>query len=54
MRQVAISRAEKFNGADLVRYEHHYERSYPIRGQQTNATLTPIPAAAATDVIDAT
>ena len=73
MHQVAISTADKFNGADLgIRqewvplfdkygvdlvvcgHEHHYERSHPIRGQQSNATLTPIPAAVATDVIDTT
>jgi hypothetical protein len=73
MHQVAISTADKFNGADLgIRqewvplfdkynvdlvvcgHEHHYERSHPIRGQQSNATLTPIPAATATDVIDTT
>jgi hypothetical protein len=73
MHQVAISTADKFNGADLgIRqewlplfdkyavdlvvcgHEHHYERSHPLRGQQTNATLTPIPAATATDVIDTT
>ncbi|GAC1448225.1 MAG: hypothetical protein PVSMB8_07170 [Vulcanimicrobiaceae bacterium] len=43
-------------GVDLVvcGHEHHYERSHPIRGQQSNATLTPIPAATATDVIDTT
>jgi 3',5'-cyclic AMP phosphodiesterase CpdA len=43
-------------GVDLVvcGHEHHYERSHPIRGRQANATLTPIPAAAATDVIDTT
>ena len=35
-------------------HEHHYERSHPIRGQQRNATLTPIPAATATDAIDTT
>jgi 3',5'-cyclic AMP phosphodiesterase CpdA len=71
MHQVAISTADKFNGADLgIReewvplfdkygvdlvvcgHEHHYERSHPIRGQQSNATLTPVPAATATDVID--
>jgi hypothetical protein len=71
MHQVAISTADKFNGADLgIReewvplfdrygvdlvvcgHEHHYERSHPIRGHETNATLTPIPAATATDVID--
>jgi hypothetical protein len=41
-------------GVDLVvcGHEHHYERSHPIRGRQSNATLTPIPAATATDVID--
>jgi 3',5'-cyclic AMP phosphodiesterase CpdA len=73
MHQVAISTADKFNGADLgIReewgplfdkygvdlvvcgHEHHYERSHPIRGRQQNATLTPIPAATATDVIDTT
>jgi 3',5'-cyclic AMP phosphodiesterase CpdA len=73
MHQVAISTADKFNGADLgIRqewvplfdrygvdlvvcgHEHHYERSHPIRGQQSNSTLTPIPAATATDVIDTT
>jgi hypothetical protein len=71
MHQVAISTADKFNGADLgIReewvplfdkyrvdlvvcgHEHHYERSHPIRGQESNATLTPVPAATATDVID--
>jgi hypothetical protein len=43
-------------GVDLVvcGHEHHYERSHPIRGRQVNATLTPIPAATATDVIDTT
>jgi hypothetical protein len=43
-------------GVDLVvcGHEHHYERSHPIRGRQGNATLTPIPAATATDVIDTT
>jgi 3',5'-cyclic AMP phosphodiesterase CpdA len=41
-------------GVDLVvcGHEHHYERSHPIRGQQHNATLTPIPVATRTDVID--
>jgi hypothetical protein len=33
-------------------HEHHYERSHPIRGRQTNPTLTPIPAATRTDVVD--
>jgi hypothetical protein len=43
-------------GVDLVvcGHEHHYERSHPIRGRETNATLTPIVAATATDVIDTT
>jgi hypothetical protein len=43
-------------GVDLVvcGHEHHYERSHPIRGRQANATLTPIPASTATDVIDTT
>jgi 3',5'-cyclic AMP phosphodiesterase CpdA len=73
MHQVAISTADKFNGADLgIRqewlplfdkygvdlvvcgHEHHYERSHPLRGHTANATLTPIPAATATDVIDTT
>jgi hypothetical protein len=71
MHQVAISTADKFNGADLgIReewvplfdkygvdlvvcgHEHHYERSHPIRGQESNATLTPVPAATGTDLID--
>jgi len=71
MHQVAISTADKFNGADLgVReawgplfdkygvdlvvcgHEHHYERSHPIRGHETNATLTPLAAATGTAVID--
>jgi 3',5'-cyclic AMP phosphodiesterase CpdA len=41
-------------GVDLVvcGHEHHYERSHPIRGHEANATLTPIPVATATDVID--
>jgi 3',5'-cyclic AMP phosphodiesterase CpdA len=73
MHQVAISTADRFNGADLgIReewvplfdkygvdlvvcgHEHHYERSHPIRGREANATLTPRPAAMATDVIDTT
>src|SRR5208283_575558 len=42
------------HGVDLVvcGHEHHYERSHPIRGQQPNATLTPIAVATAVDVID--
>jgi 3',5'-cyclic AMP phosphodiesterase CpdA len=35
-------------------HEHHYERSHPIRGREQNETLTPIPVATATDVIDTT
>jgi 3',5'-cyclic AMP phosphodiesterase CpdA len=35
-------------------HEHHYERSHPVRGRENNATLTPIPAATATDVVDTT
>ncbi|HVJ51196.1 MAG TPA: metallophosphoesterase family protein [Aliidongia sp.] len=73
MHQVAISTADKFNGADLgIReewvplfdrygvdlvvcgHEHHYERSHPIRGREANQTLTPVPAATATDIIDTT
>jgi hypothetical protein len=73
MHQVAISTADKFNGADLgIReqwvplfdkygvdlvvcgHEHHYERSHPIRGREENATLTPVRASIATDVIDTT
>jgi len=43
-------------GVDLVvcGHEHHYERSHPIRSQVRNVTLTPTPAATATDVIDTT
>lgn len=71
MHQVAISTADRANGADLgIReewsplfdrhgvdlvvcgHEHHYERSHPIRGHEANVTLTPLPAATATDVID--
>src|SRR5215813_7517926 len=73
MHQVAISTADKFNGADLgIReewvplfdkyevdlvvcgHEHHYERSQPIRGHEANQTLTPLPIATGTDVIDTT
>jgi 3',5'-cyclic AMP phosphodiesterase CpdA len=35
-------------------HEHHYERSHPIRGHEANQTLTPLPTATATDVIDTT
>ncbi len=43
-------------GVDLVvcGHEHHYERSHPIRGQQPNATLTPVPTSTRTDVVDTT
>ena len=46
---------DKYN-VDLVvcGHEHHYERSHPIRGAEANRTLTPKPAATATDVIDTT
>ncbi|HEX4198952.1 MAG TPA: metallophosphoesterase family protein [Caulobacteraceae bacterium] len=42
------------HGVDLVvcGHEHHYERSHPIRGHEANATLTPLPAATATELID--
>jgi 3',5'-cyclic AMP phosphodiesterase CpdA len=41
-------------GVDLVvcGHEHHYERSHPLRGRESNPTLTPIATATATDVID--
>jgi hypothetical protein len=41
-------------GVDLVvcGHEHHYERSHPIRGQEKNATLTPVAVATDTAVID--
>lgn len=44
------------HGVDLVLcgHEHHYERSHPVRGHEENPTLTPVPAATATDVIDTT
>jgi 3',5'-cyclic AMP phosphodiesterase CpdA len=43
-------------GVDLVvcGHEHHYERSHPLRGHEANATLTPLPAATATELIDTT
>ena len=43
-------------GVNLVvcGHEHHYERSHPLRGRQANATLTPLAAATATEVIDTT
>ena len=33
-------------------HEHHYERTLPIRGHHNNDTLTPIPRASASEVID--
>jgi hypothetical protein len=55
IRQEWIPLFDKY-GVDLVvcGHEHHYERSHPIRGQQSNATLTPVPAPTATDLIDTT
>ncbi len=55
IRQEWVPLFDKY-GVDLVvcGHEHHYERSHPIRGQQANATLTPVPTATATDVIDTT
>jgi 3',5'-cyclic AMP phosphodiesterase CpdA len=43
-------------GVDLVvcGHEHHYERSHPIRGHESNATLTPVPAATDAEMIDTT
>lgn len=40
-------------GVDLVvcGHEHHYERSHAIRGQQDNATLTPIPRTTKTGTV---
>ena len=55
VRQEWVPLFDKY-GVDLVvcGHEHHYERSHPLRGWQSNATLTPVPAATATDVIDTT
>ena len=41
-------------GVDLVvcGHEHHYERSHPIRGQQSNDTLTPIPVGTDLSTVD--
>jgi 3',5'-cyclic AMP phosphodiesterase CpdA len=41
-------------GVDLVvcGHEHHYERSHPVRGWESNATRTPVATATAKDVID--
>ena len=43
-------------GVDLVvcGHEHHYERSHPIRGQQPNDTLTPVPVATDLSTVDTT
>jgi hypothetical protein len=53
IRQEWVPLFDKY-GVDLVvcGHEHHYERSHPIRGQQQNQTLTPIPASTRTDVVD--
>jgi Calcineurin-like phosphoesterase/Purple acid Phosphatase, N-terminal domain len=55
IRQEWVPLFDKY-AVDLVvcGHEHHYERSHPLRGWQQNATLTPVPAATATDVIDTT
>jgi hypothetical protein len=55
IRQEWVPLFDRF-GVDLVvcGHEHHYERSHPIRGQQQGPTLTPIPAATATDTVDTT
>jgi hypothetical protein len=55
IRQEWVPLFDKY-GVDLVvcGHEHHYERSHPLRGWQNNATLTPVPVATATDVIDTT
>jgi hypothetical protein len=55
VRQEWVPLFDKY-GVDLVvcGHEHHYERSHPIRGQQQNSTLTPVPADTRTDVIDTT
>jgi hypothetical protein len=55
IRQEWVPLFDKY-GVDLVvcGHEHHYERSHPIRGQQANATLTPIAAGTRTDVVDTT
>jgi 3',5'-cyclic AMP phosphodiesterase CpdA len=43
-------------GVDLVvcGHEHHYERSHPLRGHESNATLTPVPVSTETRTIDTT
>jgi hypothetical protein len=55
LRQERVLLFDKYGVDLLVRgHEHHFERSHPSRGQQQNATLTPIPADTHTDVIDTT
>lgn len=41
-------------GVDLVvcGHEHHYERTHPVRGQQPNDTLTPVPRSSDISVAD--
>ncbi|MDT4922325.1 MAG: hypothetical protein QOG01_38 [Pseudonocardiales bacterium] len=53
IRQEWVPLFDKY-GVDVVvcGHEHHYERSHPIRGQQENSTLTPIPVSTDTDVVD--
>jgi hypothetical protein len=53
IRQEWVPLFDKY-GVDLVvcGHEHHYERSHPIRGQQKNATRTPVPVSSRTDVVD--
>jgi 3',5'-cyclic AMP phosphodiesterase CpdA len=55
IRQEWVPLFDKY-GVDLVvcGHEHHYERSHPIRDREPNATLTPIPVATATNLIDTT
>ena len=55
IREEWIPQFDKY-GVDLVvcGHEHHYERSHPIRGRESNATLTPVPVATATEIIDTT
>jgi hypothetical protein len=55
IRQEWVPLFDKY-GVDLVvcGHEHHYERSHPIRGQQQNQTLTPLPAATNTQTVDTT
>lgn len=55
IRQEWLPLFDRYN-VDLVvcGHEHHYERSHPIRGQQQNQTLTPIPTGFDDAVIDTT